>query len=282
MNTWRMIIDVARCLDCNNCTLACKDEHVDNEWPGYTLAQPRHGHRWIDIERTERGQFPLIDVAYMPVLCMHCEDAPCVKASDGAITRRADGIVLIDPVKSRGRLDLVGSCPYGLIWWNEAEQTPQKCTLCAHLLDEGWKQPRCVQACPTGALRVELLDDEAMRLKAETEKLECLHPEFKTKPHAYYRNIYRYASCFIGGSLAVTKDGVEECLSGADVSLIYKGREVGKTATDVFGDFRFDGLAAGEEYTVQIAAESRQAKTLTVKNMEKGKSLGTILLVSGQ
>ena len=112
MKSWRMIIDIDRCLDCNNCTLACKDEHVDNSWPGYAIGQPRHGQRWIDVERTERGQFPLIDVAYRPVLCMHCEDAPCVTASGGAIKRREDGIVLIDPVKSKGRLDLVESCPY--------------------------------------------------------------------------------------------------------------------------------------------------------------------------
>ena len=278
MNTWRMIIDVARCLDCNNCTLACKDEHVDNEWPGYALAQPRHGHRWIDVERTERGEFPLIDVAYMPVLCMHCADAPCVKASDGAIARRDDGIVLIDPVKAKGRLELAGSCPYGLIWWNEAEQTPQKCTLCAHLIDDGWTQPRCVQACPTGALRVELLDEEAMRLKAEAEKLECLHPEFNTRPRVYYRNLYRYASCFLGGSVAAAKDGVEECLAGADVSLFHNGRAVAKTVTDDFGDFRFDSLVAGEDYAVQIAVAGRQARTFNVKNMQKSTGLGTILL----
>ena len=278
MKSWRMIIDVARCIDCNNCTLACKDEHVENDWPSYTAAQPRHGHRWIDIERTERGQFPLIDVAYMPVMCMHCENAPCVGASDGAITRRADGIVMIDPAKAKGRKELAASCPYGQIWWNEAEQTPQKCTFCAHLIDRGWKQPRCVQACPTGALQVEQLDDEAVARKAEAEKLECLHPEFNTKPRVYYRNLYRFASCFLGGSVAVTKDGVQECLAGAEVSLFHDGREVAKTATDAFGDFRFDQLTAGEEYTVRIEAAGREVRTLTVKKMEKGTSLGTILL----
>jgi Fe-S-cluster-containing dehydrogenase component len=278
MKTWRMIVDIARCLDCNNCTLACKDEHVENEWPGYAIAQPRHGQRWIDVERTERGQFPLIDVAYMPVLCMHCEDASCVKASNGAITRRGDGIVLIDPAKAKGRRDLVASCPYGLIWWNEAEETPQKCTLCAHLFDQGWSQPRCVQACPTGALEVVQLDDDAIERKAEAEKLECLHPEFNTRPRVYYRNLYRYASCFIGGSIAVTKDGLQECLANADVSLFHNGRGVGKTATDIFGDFRFDQLAAGENYSVEIVIEGRAAKTLTVKDLEKSSSLGTILL----
>ena len=63
MNKWNMIIDVAKCHDCNNCFLACKDEFVDNDWPPYSVSQPLHGHRWMDIMRKERGQFPLIDVA---------------------------------------------------------------------------------------------------------------------------------------------------------------------------------------------------------------------------
>ena len=50
-------IDVAKCHDCNNCFMACKDEHCGNDWPGYTAAQPRHGHRWMNIERRERGVY---------------------------------------------------------------------------------------------------------------------------------------------------------------------------------------------------------------------------------
>jgi Fe-S-cluster-containing dehydrogenase component len=68
--------------------------------------------------------------------------------------KRADGIVLIDPEKSVGQRSLVAACPYGAIWWNAEKNLPQKCTLCAHLLDTGWKAPRCVQACPTGALSI--------------------------------------------------------------------------------------------------------------------------------
>jgi len=76
MKTWRFLIDVAKCWDCNNCTITCKDEHDGNDWPGYTQAQPRHGHRWMDVVRTERGQYPLVDVAYRPTPCMQCADAP--------------------------------------------------------------------------------------------------------------------------------------------------------------------------------------------------------------
>ena len=62
-----MVIDVALCHDCNNCFMACKDEHIGNQWLPYTDEQPRHGHKWINILSTERGQFPSIDVGYLPV-----------------------------------------------------------------------------------------------------------------------------------------------------------------------------------------------------------------------
>ena len=74
MKQWYKVIDVARCHDCNNCFMADKDEFVDNDWPGYTAAQPRHGHRWVDILRRERGQYARNDVAYLPMPCQHCAE----------------------------------------------------------------------------------------------------------------------------------------------------------------------------------------------------------------
>src|SRR5262249_38302550 len=68
MKKWNMIIDVAECTNCNLCTLAAMDEYVGNDWPGYTRPMPRHGHRWIDILQKERGQVPMIDVAYVPTM----------------------------------------------------------------------------------------------------------------------------------------------------------------------------------------------------------------------
>ena len=122
MKRWHLIIDVAECEDCNNCFLSCKDEHVDNDWPGYSLSQPRHGHRWMNILRKERGQHPLIDVAYLPMPCMHCRNAPCMsKAKEDAVYRREDGIVIIDPEKSKGQKGIVDACPYNVVWWNEKE-----------------------------------------------------------------------------------------------------------------------------------------------------------------
>jgi ferredoxin len=70
-----------------------------------------------------------------------------------------NGIVLIDPEKALSKKEIVNSCPHRVIFWNEEKNIPQKCTLCAHLLEEGYKQPRCAEACPTGALTFGDLDD---------------------------------------------------------------------------------------------------------------------------
>ena len=88
-------------------------------------------------------------------------------AQNKAVYRRQDGIVMIDPVKAKGQKQIVTACPYRVIEWNEEKQIPQKCTFCAHLLDKGEKEPRCVESCPTGALVFGDLDDP----KSEVAKL---------------------------------------------------------------------------------------------------------------
>jgi Fe-S-cluster-containing dehydrogenase component len=83
---WNMVIDLALCNDCNCCFMADKDEFTGNEWLPFSKAQPWEGHRWIEIERKERGQFPQIQVVHRPSPCMHCDHAPCIDAADGPST----------------------------------------------------------------------------------------------------------------------------------------------------------------------------------------------------
>ena len=192
MKQWYKVIDVAKCHDCNNCFMADKDEFVGNDWPGYTAAQPRHGHRWVDILRRERGQYARNDVAYLPVPCQHCENAPCVEASDGAIYKRDDGIVMIDLEKAKGNKDLVDSCPYGAIWWNEEADIAQKCIFCAHLIDDPTWKPhttRCTHSCPTEAMKTYFVEPEEMEKMIAAEDLEAYLPELGTKPHTLYKNL---------------------------------------------------------------------------------------------
>lgn len=266
MRKWHMVIDVEKCVDCNNCFLACKDEHVDNEWPGYTLAQPLHGHRWMNIMRKERGTYPMVDVAYRPTPCMHCDDAPCIKeAANDAVYKRDDGIVIIDPDKGMGQKDLVKACPYGAIFWNQEMNVPQKCTFCAHLLDRGWKKPRCVQSCPTGAIEVVFAEDEDMAARVKSQGLQTLLPKKDTSPRIFYKNLYLFDSRFIGGSVSYEKDGVVECAENAIVKLSKNGKTLDTVATDCYGEFKFDGLK--EEYAVyrvHIKFERRE-KSLEVE-----------------
>ena len=254
MKQWNLIVDVALCENCHNCTLAVKDEHVGNDFPGYAAPAPARGSDWIRITRKVRGAAPMVDAAYLPTMCNHCDDAPCVKAGKGAVRKRDDGIVIIDPEKSRGRRDLVDACPYGAISWNEELALPQAWIFDAHLLDAGWKEPRCVQACPTGALRALKQDAAAMQAQARAESLEVLMPELGTKPRVYYRNLHRFDTCFIGGSVVAEIDGVTECVAHAAVIVRKDGAEVARAATDVFGDFKCDGFEPNSgAHTVEIA-----------------------------
>jgi Fe-S-cluster-containing dehydrogenase component len=253
---WNMIIDVAECTNCQLCTLATMDEYVGNAFPGYAAPMPKHGHRWIDILQKERGQMPMIDIAYVPTLCNHCDDAPCIKAArNGAVTKRADGIVIIDPEKAKGQKELVAACPYGHIWWNEELQLPQHWPFDAHLIDQGWDKTRGDQSCPTGAMRAVKLSDEEMARMAREQELEVLRPELGTRPRIYYRNLWRYSRCFIGGTLSAEENGIVDCVEGAQVRLLRAGTTLAETTSDNYGDFKFDRLEEESgAYAIEITA----------------------------
>ena len=264
MPKWNLIIDVAECTNCQLCTLATMDEYVDNDWPGYAAPMPKHGHRWIDILQKERGQVPFIDIAYVPTMCNHCDDAPCIAAAtDGAITKRDDGIVLIDPEKARGQKHLVDACPYGHIWWNEERAVPQAWTFDAHLLDQGWTKTRGQLSCPTQAMRAVNVEDGEMARMVRDDGLEVLKPELGTKPRVWYKNLWRYSTAFIGGSVSAQANGTVDCVEGATVRLMKDGGAVAETETDNYGDFKFDRLEPDSgAYRVEIDADGHEKKTV--------------------
>lgn len=256
MSKMNLIVDIAKCSNCNNCTMAMKDEYVGNDFPGYSAAQPKQGHEWITIDRHTRGNGSMVDVNYVPRTCNHCDNAPCVAAGQGAVNKRADGIVMVDPVKARGRKDLVDSCPYGAIWWNEEAQLPQHWTFDAHLLDAGWKQPRMEQVCTTGALRSVKLSDAEMAALVQAENLTVLKPELNTRPRVYYRNLDRVTTCFLGGNVCGrTKDGQIDNVEGATVELtLGNGKRPIQAQTDPYGDFKIEALpGGGETFSVRVS-----------------------------
>jgi Fe-S-cluster-containing dehydrogenase component len=271
-------IDVAQCHDCNNCFMACKDEFVGNDWPGYTDAQPRHGHRWINIERRERGQYSRNDVAYLPLPCQHCQDAHCMKAAPDAVKRREDGIVIIDKEAAKGNKALVDSCPFGAIYWNEELNVAQKCTMCAHLLDsKDWKPgvPRCIHSCPTGSLKFYEMEPAEFEELCKQEGFEGYRSdELKNKPRVVYKNLFKYTKNFI--SAGVLMDG--DCFENATITLKNKSGVLATDMTNFFGDFKFDALDNGE-YTVDVdAAGIKASQTVVIDNASQ--NLGFIKLVS--
>lgn len=267
MKKWNLVIDVPKCFNCNGCALACHDEYYDNEFPGVAASMPRLGHRWIDIRQRETGKFPVVQVSYLPVTCNHCDNPPCMKAAkDGAVRKRDDGIVIIDPVKAKGQKQLVDACPYGAIWWNEEKQLPQAWPFDAHLLDAGWTQTRGAQVCPTRAMTAICAGDEEMQRIVREEKLQVLRPELGTKPRVYYKNLDRWNKVFVAGSVAGRIGRMLECVEGAKVTLEKDGRRVAEALTDAYGDFRFTGLEEGSgAYRVGISDARFAPKSLEVK-----------------
>jgi Fe-S-cluster-containing dehydrogenase component len=274
MKSWHLIIDVARCHDCNDCFLADKDEFVDNEFPPYSAAQPWHGHRWMNIKRKERGQYPMVQTAYLPTPCMHCDEAPCLTA-DGAVYKRDDGLVIIDPAKAAGRKEIVASCPYGVICWNDEKQLAQKCTGCAHLIDEGWQDTRCSQVCPTGAIRLVLTEEDEMTRLRAAEGLETFRPELSSRPRVYYKNLHRWTTAFVAGT--VVAGDTDECAEGVTATVTRDGRTVGEATTNNYGDFVVDGLEPGGRYTVTVQAAGYRTAALPV-TLDASLTLATVFL----
>ncbi|MEZ5785629.1 MAG: 4Fe-4S dicluster domain-containing protein [Xanthobacteraceae bacterium] len=277
MKKWTLIIDVDGCTNCQNCALATMDEYIGNDFPGYAAPMPKHGHRWIDIQQKERGQWPMIDIAFVPMMCNHCDNAPCVAKGGDAVTKRDDGIVLIDPDKAKGRKDLVDACPYGAVWWNEELKIPQAWPFDAHLIDSGWTQTRGELSCPTLAMRAVCVDDNELARLVEEQALDVLRPELGTKPRVYYRNLGRYLTCFIGGTVSTEIDGAVECVEGAKVRLLKDGIWVNDVRTDPYGDFKLDRLAQESgPYTIEIEVEGKPTRTLEAPKLAESIYLGEI------
>jgi DMSO reductase iron-sulfur subunit len=132
-----MVIDLDRCIGCESCTVACKQEN-----------NVRLGSFWTKVLKMgPYGKFPELEFYFLSVLCQHCKDPECIKVCPtGASHKREDGIVLIDKAKCIGCQYCAMACPYGVRSKNEDEGVVEKCTLCAHLVDIG-EEPACVKTC---------------------------------------------------------------------------------------------------------------------------------------
>ncbi len=178
-----LVFDLRRCIGCETCVLACKLEH--------NLGA---GARWMRVDinaepeaegsRAAEGR----NGAFRPVACMHCQAAPCIKSCVfSAITRREDGIVLLDTRQCTGCQVCLSVCPYDAIYFDPDQQLASKCDLCSERIDRG-QQPFCARECPTLALHFGDLRDagsEAAKLVTR-RKGYALKPEKGTRPANRY------------------------------------------------------------------------------------------------
>lgn len=199
MMRYGMVIDLLRCVGCDSCTVACRAERGTP--PGV------HYHK---VKKYEVGRYPTAKMKFLPMPCMHCQDAPCHKVCPtGATYRREDGIVMMDHAKCIGCKYCILACPYDSRRFlaviknyyagnnptpyeagkrNEFEMgTVLKCDFCAHRLDRG-RLPACVETCPAQARYFGDLDDpnsEVSRLIADHGGIR-FREELGTKPSVYY------------------------------------------------------------------------------------------------
>jgi Fe-S-cluster-containing dehydrogenase component len=267
------VIDLSVCNGCYCCQIACKDEHVANDWSPYAKPQPDTGQFWLGITELVRGQVPKVKVTYLPRLCHHCDQAPCIAACKvGAIYQRDDGLVIVDPQKCTGCKLCKDACPHQAIFFNENLNIAQKCTGCAHLLDndpEEWPVPRCVDQCPTDALRF----GEEKDLKALIRKAERLNPGAGTQSRVYYLNLPKK---FVAGTLYDPQ--AKEVIIGASCTLkeVASGKSY-SAVTDNFGDFWFHDLEDDREYVLTLK-KGRKSKTIEGIRSDIDRSLGDIPL----
>jgi len=115
----------------------------------------------------------------------------------------------------------------------------------AHLLDAGWPQPRCAQACPTAALRAVQLSDSELREFVASEKLTVLREDLQTKPRVFYRGLTEALSHRLTGNLVnVSHTGQVSNCSGVGLTL-FDGQQAPLYAvSNCFGDFEFSGLGS--------------------------------------
>ncbi len=168
MTQMSLVIDLDRCIGCESCTVACKQEN------GVRL-----GSFWSKVLKMgPYGKFPNLEMYFLSVLCQHCKNPQCTQVCPtGASYKREDGIVLIDKDKCIGCQYCLMACPYGVRTYNKEEGVVEKCTLCAHLVDIG-EEPACVKTCIGKSRIFGDIDDPrsevSLKIKAAGENLHTL------------------------------------------------------------------------------------------------------------
>jgi tetrathionate reductase subunit B len=198
---WAMLIDVDKCIGCGNCVRACETENDVPEGFFRTWVERYHIEDWQadhpDVDSPNGGHdgFPETHKSgksfFIPKLCNHCTDSPCVQVCPvGATFRTPDGVVLVDEKYCLGCRYCIQACPYGCRFLNPKKNTADKCTLCYHRITKGLTTA-CCEACPTQARVLADLKNpkDPIHEFLRTHNVQVLKPHMATGAKVFYDNL---------------------------------------------------------------------------------------------
>lgn len=165
--------DSSACAGCKACQIACQDK---NDLPAamrWRRVLTYGGGSWVPDAHVKGLWAPNNIFAYaVSTACYHCLKPICAEVCPtGAISKRADGIVLIDQSRCVGCRYCEWACPYGAPCFDERKGVMSKCNFCADLVDAGGK-PACVDACVMRALDFGDLEE----LRAKYGRVDAIEP----------------------------------------------------------------------------------------------------------
>jgi tetrathionate reductase subunit B len=203
---WAMVIDVERCIGCGQCVRACKTENdvpLEEEYfrtwvERYVVTPDDMEHPQVDSPNGGYDGFPelagmsgQVKTFFVPKLCNHCVDSPCVQVCPvGATFDSPDGVVLVDQERCLGCRYCVQACPYGCRYIDPRTNTVDKCTLCYHRITRGLTTA-CVEVCPTGARMLGDLKNpqDPIHEFLRTHKVQVLKANLATNAKTYYNGL---------------------------------------------------------------------------------------------
>lgn len=143
----RIYLHQERCTGCRSCEIACAVQHSKSKTLFGAVAEKPAPQKRLFVEEAEGRR--------MPVLCRHCEDAPCVAGCiTGCLYFDDKGYVRRHKERCIGCWTCIMVCPFGVVTRDRVEHIAIKCDRC-HTLEV----PACVNACPTRALELKELDE---------------------------------------------------------------------------------------------------------------------------